>query len=65
MTNRTDRTNRYHENAIGREKTPKDPANKGPYRSPTLTKHGAFRDLTTGGSGSAAEGSPGGSIKRP
>ena len=33
-----------------------------PYKQPTLTKYGQLKDLTTGGSGSANEGSSG---KRP
>ncbi len=49
-------TKRDHDHARGREKTPKEATNRRPYRSPALTKYGAIRDLTTGGSGPMVEG---------
>jgi hypothetical protein len=47
-----------------RTKTETAPERK-TYKKPLLTKYGQLKDLTTGGSGSANEGSPGGSAKRP
>ena len=41
-----------------RKTTEKSPPKKS-YQNPTLTRYGQLKDLTTGGSGSAKEGSSG------
>lgn len=44
---------------------PKRSTERRQYRTPQLEIYGAVQDLTTGGTGNAAEGAPGAPRKRP